>query len=123
MVEINKDDLKKLLDEYTLKLKDINLDDDVRKELKKQKSRIYYQLNKDKIMKYQMDKYYKMDEEDRKKFNSQCAVYNIKRYHNLTDDQYNKYLEQCRPHKRKWAKKHYQEVKIKQQEQQLQEQQ
>ena len=35
-----------------------------------------------------MDRYYKMDEVDRKIFNAKCAVHNIKRYHNLTEEQY-----------------------------------
>jgi hypothetical protein len=117
MVEINKDDLKKLLDELTLKLKDKNLDEDKRKDLKKQKNQIYYQLNKEKINKSQMEKYYKMDEEDRKNFNARCSVYNLKRYYNKTDEQYKEYLEKSKPYKRKWAQKHNQQLKIQQQQQ------
>ena len=63
---------------------------------------------KEKRNEYYKAKYHELDEEAKKKFNHKL----ITKYYNMTDEDYQNYLIQCRPYKRKYSQKKAEEKKI-----------
>ena len=70
---------------------------------------------KEKRNEYYKAKYNILDEEAKKKFSHNFLT----KYHNMTDDEYKNYLNQCKPYKRKYNHKIAEEKKIINEEQQI----
>jgi hypothetical protein len=70
---------------------------------------------KEKRNEYYKARYHALDEKAKKKFSQNFLT----KYHNMTDDEYKNYLNQCKPYKRKYHHKKADEKKLLDEEQQI----